>query len=390
MITSKIVPLPFTLALAAGLSACADAQPGESWAGSVDTLSSGVVVVTNPSRGLWGADQQWRVEEVLRIGEPDGTSAAVFGRIGRIEIDADGRIYVFDSQANELRIFNGDGSHSHTRGRSGEGPGEFRSLIGTAVAPDGTLWLVDAVNARYTLLGPGGTAATLRRRVGTYRLPWLGGVDSAGRFYDQATERVDGRIIDVVLALDSSGTPVESARLPSVDLRPPRAGSMEFPLPYSASIVRAWDRSAGIWQAVTSEYIIHRISLSGDTSLVIRRSFDREPLSQTQHDSVNVYARSLAAEFNVAVPRELHPTHVPPLRWLAVDDDGNLWVCATGLAACDELEVFNAQGRFLGAVALPTPVADAPVPVIRRGHMYAVVQGPSGEPQLLKARVVRP
>lgn len=58
------------------------------WAGSVDTLPSGRIVVSNPEQGTWDAGgARWRAEEVFRIGEADGTGAAVFGEIAAVEVD---------------------------------------------------------------------------------------------------------------------------------------------------------------------------------------------------------------------------------------------------------------------------------------------------------------
>lgn len=56
---------PVTLAVLAG---CAGGAGDTAWTGTVDSLSNGVVVVSNPAHGLWDASTGWRPVEDLRIG----------------------------------------------------------------------------------------------------------------------------------------------------------------------------------------------------------------------------------------------------------------------------------------------------------------------------------
>ena len=47
--------------------------------------------------------ETWHVVEELRIGSVDGEGAATFGRIAALEVSSDGRLFVLEDQANELR-----------------------------------------------------------------------------------------------------------------------------------------------------------------------------------------------------------------------------------------------------------------------------------------------
>lgn len=385
------LPLEPLVSIAAFLIAgCGDAGGIEGWAGSIDTLPSGVVVVSNPATPLWSHSEQWRIDEILRLGELDGTGPAVFGRIGQIEVDSEGRLYIFDAQANELRVFDGEGQYVRTIGRSGAGPGEFQNVIGMKFAPDEDLWLVDATNARYTVLRGDETLDSFRRPVVMYQLPWLGGFDESGVFHDQATESVDGTTVDVLLRIRYGEDPADTFRLPSVDLRNPRIGTIELPLPFAPRVLRAWDQRGAVWTGLSSEYRIASIRLSGDTSVVVTREFEPRPLAAAQRDSVDAYTRNLEAQFPVTVPPQARPSHVAPLRLFLVDDEEHLWVCATGLDPCTELDVFGPDSRWLGTVSLPVAILDTPRPLIRDGTIYAVVEGELGEPQLFKGQIIRP
>ena len=70
----------------------------------VDTLESGRIVVSNPDSPQAGPQGVPALVEVLRIGSIEGTCDA-FGQVFSLAVDGDGRIYVADRQANEIRVF---------------------------------------------------------------------------------------------------------------------------------------------------------------------------------------------------------------------------------------------------------------------------------------------
>ncbi|MXX73112.1 MAG: 6-bladed beta-propeller [Gemmatimonadetes bacterium] len=105
----------------------ADAQQRNNPLVRVDTLNDGRIVVSNPDSPPTGVQGTPGLVEVLRIGSLDGTCDA-FGEVTSIAVDADGRIYVADRQANEIRVFSPTGECVRTFGRSGEGPGECAGL----------------------------------------------------------------------------------------------------------------------------------------------------------------------------------------------------------------------------------------------------------------------
>ena len=160
--------------------------------GTIDTLESGRIVVSNPAVGMWPQGSEWKVVEEIRIGRFDGTGPEVFGSVGVLEVDAGGRLYVFESQAQELRVFDVDGSHVRTIGGRGGGPGEFAQVMGMAWAPDGNLWVVDPGNSRISVLDTAGTYPDSHRTIGGFVVfPWRGGFDDRGAFltygFDQSS-----------------------------------------------------------------------------------------------------------------------------------------------------------------------------------------------------------
>lgn len=92
---------------------------------------------------------QVKLTPVVVIGELDGRPATTFGKIESVVVDADGRIYVLDSMAQEIRVFDAEGMHLQTVGRMGGGPGEFQEPRGLTILGS-QLLVLDARQMRIT------------------------------------------------------------------------------------------------------------------------------------------------------------------------------------------------------------------------------------------------
>lgn len=112
------------------------------------------VAVRIVSGSIWKS--AGHLEEELRIGAAEGDEEYVFGDIVELTPDASGGVYVFDRQVPALRHYNGQGRFVETLGRKGDGPGEYRAIVGMAMTPDGRLVVHDAQNRRVTFYAPDG------------------------------------------------------------------------------------------------------------------------------------------------------------------------------------------------------------------------------------------
>lgn len=80
---------------------------------------------------------RWTLQEDLRIGSLDNEATA-FGQIGAVRIGPQGRIYIAEPRAWQLRVFDADGRPVARMGRRGRGPGEFESITEMG---EGALWI---------------------------------------------------------------------------------------------------------------------------------------------------------------------------------------------------------------------------------------------------------
>ena len=376
IITMPLLPL---LHLVAG---CGGGDSAADWAGSVDTLPSGMVVVTNPAQGVWDEATAWRVTPVVRIGVLEGEGPDLFGSITAIEVDPAGRIWVLDGQAQELRVFDADGRFVRTIGRKGGGPGEFNQVMGMAWDAAGRLWVVDPRNNRISILDTAGTFLTSHRTQGGFiSMPWPGGFDDAGYFYNIAPYQSGTAFRMALVKYDTTGTALDT-------IHPPRwqgpenffehvsndgNSRMRTGVPYTPGLLQRFTRSGDFWFAHTGPYELYFRTAAGDTLLMATKPFDPLPVSSADRDSAIAGLEWFTGQGG-RVDRSRIPNIKPAIRGLHVGEDGTVWIVPTRPTGGDTpgtlFDVFAPNGRYLGQVHTPFPVSG--VPIIRGGRFVTV------------------
>ena len=94
--------------------------------------------------------------EEMSIGVADGDEAYMIGQVSDIALGRDGSLYVFDGQVPVVRHYDASGKFMGQVGRSGSGPGEYRSASGVATLPDGRLIVWDTGNWRVNVYAANG------------------------------------------------------------------------------------------------------------------------------------------------------------------------------------------------------------------------------------------
>jgi hypothetical protein len=171
----------------------------------------------------------------LAVGSAAGTTAFLFGRIGAIDIDSSGNIYVLDAAAREVRVFSPGGAHVRTFGRAGAGPGEFQSPNELRVTRDGRA-IVREQAVRMSLFDV----------QGVFVRSWpLGSTFSSGApVYITRDSRVLNRTLrDKLVWYSLDGAPLDTVALPALGPAPPTlqfavpGGRSSYGIPFTASTV---------------------------------------------------------------------------------------------------------------------------------------------------------
>jgi len=389
------------------------------WTGTVQVLENGAVRVTNPADGQWTDETAWRLVPEFALGEAEGPEALVFGSISSLEVDDDGRLYVLDRQANELRIFEADGRHGRTVGRSGEGPGEYAAANGLLWLDPDTLVVVDQRGGRYSILTREGEyVRSVPRRLGFYGWVFSGGRIGT-RIYERGSVRTSadegypvlfGTDLRFDAPLESDGEATASAggvvrasvdtiRLPPPDgplyesfsVRTDR-GSMVMGVPHAPSPVYYLDGSGELWHGRGHEFRILRATLAGDTTMEILHEAVAAPVSaeeiaEWQSGSVVQRFREMGGNLDVSRIPETKPFFDDVL----VDADGYLWVSVPAPSLEVIFALFDPDGRYLGRLRATGLWRDTYLrPVVRNGRLHVVGRDELDVQRIYVFRVQRP
>lgn len=388
---SPLAPARPALLLLLLLAAC-----GRPDAGAPAKGSPPAVVVRAGERGVWAPGAEWRLREEVRIGASEGPGA--FGRVVDVESDTLGRIWVADGQAREIRVFDAAGHHVRTVGRRGSGPGEFLNVAGMARSPDGRLWVLDGGNARFTVLDTAGAFVGSASRPGAgVQVPWPGAFDARGRLVDPAILPGPGGAFALALVrYDTALRPADTLRIPlhageffESEGGGPR-GARRASVPFTGVQVWAPDPRGGAWVGISDRYRLHHVEFGGDTSRVVEKPHESVPVTADEVErALGGYGGFEAA--GGRVERGRIPRVKPPVAGLFTSEDGHLWVAsARRQGEPGSFDVFQADGRYLGRVASPVPLASTPAPVARGDALLGVVRDENGVESVVRLRIEKP
>jgi hypothetical protein len=379
---------------------CSGADADADWAGTIETLPNGVVRVTNPTAGLWSADNGWQLDEELVLGDEDGEGPAVFGSVSGLEVDDAGNIYVLDRQSNDLRIFDASGTHVRTVGRAGEGPGEYSAANGLAWLSPDTLIVVDQRGNRYSLLNRDGEyVRSVRRLLPFYGWAFGGGMDGDVIYETYSVSRGEDRVpallgtrlrgddVEVDAAIDAASA--ETAPRFAADtilLAPPdgplyesfsirtKQGGMVMGVPFAGTPEYRLDRDGGIWSGHGGSPALLHASLRGDTLMHVLLAIEPVPVTP---EEVDVWLESPGIDQFKAMGGNLDLGRIPKTKpyfdEIVLDDEGNVWLAVPSSPQSTVFAVLDSTGRYLGQLRIDGVAREPYVsPVVRNGRLYFI------------------
>lgn len=372
-----------------GLACSGGAGGGDDWSGEIRD-SAGVTIVENTGGGLWEAGSGWRIEEVLRIGssEADPEFTAMdpeyqFGQISGIAVSAGGEIFVLDQQAQQVRVFDGQGEFLRSMGQPGGGPGELGQGAGPVLMAAGdTVVVPDMANQRVTLFAAGGEYLSSWPIQFEAGIPIRWETTNRGLVVNQVrplAQATAADSMDAIVARGADGAVIDTVRsMPSGKTFSFGGGGppeFNFFAPEPAWAVYPGDR---ILFGINDQYSIGLYGSDGSFLRSIRRPTSRQSVGQADQDA-----------FMQAIERAWQEAGVPPqalqqlrsgvhfadqypafLQFLT-GPDGSIWVQHVADVANmgdEELrnfnpllslggsrwDVFDGEGRFLGPIDMPT------------------------------------
>jgi sugar lactone lactonase YvrE len=364
-LSATITRLPLLVGV---LFACAgDTGAKDGWSGSVETLPNGTILIRNETPVSPGT-AAWNLEETTRIGSLEGEGPAVFGAIAGFDVDALGRVFVLDRQAQEIRVFDVDGRHVRTFGRPGRGPGELTDANGIRYDGDGTVWVSDRRAGAYVAFDTSGAyVRSVRRRLSSVGFLWMAEFGPDGVLLE-SDSRVGpaGESEAVIVAFRLEGAEAvakDTFPLPASPRPAPEPFTLESDgrpmmfaaVPFAPTLARTIARGGRLWFGITDEYRLYERRLEGDTVRIVERPYAPRPVTDADIDEALEAQLRRFVEAGGQVDRTRIPRSKPIFTQLDVDFQGNLWVRLNqvGGRVGTTWDVFDAEGRYLGDVHLP-------------------------------------
>lgn len=345
------------------------------------------------------AAPRWTLTETLRLGGAESGPLS-FDWVKSIAVDTAGRIFVYNHDTQEIRMFGQDGELLRVIGRKGSGPGEFRNAEGVTVTHDGKLWVRDAANGRFSIFsGDGDFEQAIAGRFCYSQQSWTPLSDSAGRIIDmecvpQAGQeelrrvvlayRTDLSGVDTLFDMPACGSR-ELVEAATWITRTPTSVSYQR-IPFAATTVRALGGNGELWCAPNSSiYEILRIGGGGMDTTRIARMVEALPVTVSERDSV-------IAIFEAKGPSGLDFGRIPEVKSiierLTVDEQGRLWVRRTDAQGAIQFDVFDGDGEFLATAAMGVYDSSIYQPFVVRGDdVYTIVLDEMGIPFVVRFRI---
>ena len=384
------------------LTACGSGSDGVGeWSGTMDTLPSGEIVVRNTDDPLWTSENAWRVVEDLRIGEAMSEGPDLFGAILSFDVDAWGRIFVLDNQAQEVRIFDSGGAFVRTVGRRGEGPGEFTQAGSVDLSRNGEIWVMGMGQGRVSIFDTTGTYLRGERTNagGMILRPYRGGFDPMGRY--NVVIRSAG--MRGMARFDQSFTPIDTISLPE---NPEEGESftmvgddgrsrMSAAVPFQGFMAWRFSPTGTVWTLLTGRYELSEMTTGGEVLRTVTKDHEPIPVTNEEREEAIENLEWFTSQGG-QIDRSKFPNTKPATASFLIDDERNLWVERQVVFADEDdegrlFDLFDAEGRYLGMLRLPFSLRRSiPEPIVRNGVLYGVTSDEIGVLYVVRARIVKP
>ena len=351
-------------------------------------------IVRNTADPLWAPEETWQVVEDLRIGSAMSEGPDLFGGIYSFDVDAWGRIFVLDDQAQEVRIFDSEGTFVRTVGTKGEGPGEFTQAGSVDLSRNGEIWVMGMGQGRVSIFDTTGTYLRQERTNagGMIMKPYPGGFDPMGRYNVVILSR--GRRM---ARFDQSFTPIDRIAVPENPLEGEffETPTMSVAVPFQGSMVWRSSPTGTVWTLLTGRYELTEMTTGGEVLRRVTKDHESIPVTDAEREEAIEELEWFTSQGG-QIDRSKFPKSKPVTASFFIDDEGNLWVERRVAAAAEDdegrlFDLFNAEGRYLGTLRLPFELAwSIPEPIVRKGVLYGVTSDELGVLYVVRAGIVKP
>lgn len=376
MRTTNRADLTLATVLLLVVAACqASGSPSE------DHVPAGIPVVHNTVPALTGA-ASWHLSEepTLQIGESSGDPHYLLDDVGDVLSLPDGRWVVANRGDNTLRFYSADGRFLNSVGGTGDGPGEFKQIMGLYLV-HAEIWVMQFV-AMYPIHVfdlEGNYLRTLHiRPPDDHPFLFNQGVFPDGTFLsvdfpqgEPVQPGVYGRELTLLAANPDSGKArpmLADSAIRYVDTGSRRA----TPQVYGPSF-QSVAASGRLYTGWPEDYTIEARGMDATPEMIIKADVPSQPVTAADRNAYEDKVRATAARQDLPdserqpmldrIDKMVYPKHHPAYQLLRIDVAGNLWVerwygtpdhpAFTGTNDGATWDVFSPEGKWITTLTTP-------------------------------------
>lgn len=407
------------IACACGTEQGGGAHPPD-WVANADTLGDTVIVHT-VSGSVW-RDTAELIPE-LSIGGLEGADEYLIGDPTAVAVAVDGTILVLDAQVPVVRAYAPDGTFLRDIGRDGNGPGEYDGPDGLAILPDGRVLVRDPGNARISVFDLDGALLEEWRHPGGFNTDRRFYVDDSGSSYASILLNPGVAPWEWRFGLqrhDRSGTIVDTLAAPTWDYEPAqvtasREGSSSVrAVPFTAEVAWTFSPRGYFIGGLSTDYRIDLFRVDGGVLRIERERALVPVLAAEADERRRGITEGLQRQYGAwRWNGPSVPDTKPPFKQLFTSAEGDVWVVLSteGRATMSsaeaeaafrqdgrtpmrflepvELDVFDPDGRYLGAVRPPPSFRSEPEPIVRGDRVWSVTRDELDVASVTRFRIAR-
>jgi len=339
-----------------------------------------------------GETIEW-VEELVIGDRGDTDIRYAFARPSDVTVDSLGQVYVVDSQAIAVKVFDAQGVYLRKLGREGQGPGEFQRP--RSVASVGDVVIVGASrNARWSHFDLQGN------HIHDYAYPIFDNLElvgpmTGGELIGSTVGFADGEvkqgfgIYSAAAELQRRLVDMSYTQVPTIE----RDGRQSFFSAMPRALPQATvARDGSAYWSMSDEYQVLAVGPDGDQRWALRVASTPAAVTREQIDELMTMVRG---SYEDAVESEVNfPDRQPALGRMFVDGHGHLWVYPYVYVAREDaastpvpVDIYDADGeRLFSGMSLPRTWVHA-----AGDHVWEVAADPDTEEYVVrKIRLVEP
>lgn len=369
----------------------------------VDTLPGGIVEVKNDGPSAWADTDGWKLQPATRVSSGDEGPGSL-SNPQAVAVGAFGQVYVAEPGGQPIQLFDSTGRFVRTIGRSGGGPGEYRSAF---VAASGRyLFVHDPAQSRTSAFDTSGTFLTswpssccffdliradTSRRVIIPMMITLRQGDTTGarwdRFYLRSAADGSGRD---TLSVPKGGDPKYWT------MKRGKVMVMSTTIPFVPAMVSATGVDGNLLYGWSGGYRIAVSRGKGDTLAVFGRRWTATPISEkARREAIAERKQGFKGQFDDAeLDRMMQfgdvPATAPAFDWIGEDARGDRWVRTPdpGDSLHAWFDVFDHRGAYLGRVVGPKQLLGYGL-TIAGDRLIGTAEGSDGLPVVAVYRIDR-